>query len=276
MLHSVSELEESIYYVKKNILRMAYECQKSSHIGGSLSMADMLTVLYKEYLRFDVNRLDWEDRDRFILSKGHCVLAYYAVLRECQILSDNELALFQKNGSLFGTHPTMNIQYGIESSNGSLGQGISMAVGIAKAGKIKGKNYHIYTLVGNGECNEGSVWEAAMLAAQWKLDNLTVILDNNHMQSDGDSEAIISTSEMKQKWDAFGFHTQVIDGHDVPEICHALEIETSDRPKVIIGNTVKGYGVSFMENNNEWHHNRLTQKLYEQACAELEENRNGF
>lgn len=276
MLHSVNELEQSIGRVKKTILRMAFECQKNSHIGGSLSMADMLTVLYKEYLNYDRNNLEWEGRDRFILSKGHCVLAYYAVLRECQILSDDVLASFQKNGSLLGTHPTMNMQYGIESSNGSLGQGISMAVGIAKAAKIKGEHYHVYTLVGNGECNEGSVWEAAMLAVQWELDNLTVILDNNHMQSDGDSEGIISASGMDRKWDAFGFDTRVIDGHDVSQICAVFEEKSQNRPKIVIGETVKGHGISFMENNYEWHHNRLTQRLYEQACVELEEGRHGF
>ncbi len=276
MACSVSELEQSIYRVKKSILQTAYECQKSAHIGGALSMADILTVLYKGYLRFDRDNTRWEDRDRFILSKGHCVLAYYAVLRECGILSDDMLAQFQKNGSSLGAHPTMNLEYGIESSNGSLGQGVSMAVGIAKAGKIKNEAYRVYTLIGNGECNEGSVWEAAMLADQWTLDHLTIILDNNGMQSDGASEEIISASGMAQKWAAFGFDVREIDGHNVPEICRAFEEKTQGKPKIVIANTVKGHGISFMENNNEWHHNRLTKKTYEQACMELEESQRGL
>ncbi len=264
-----SYLEETVVNVKKRILYMSNACGQRTHLGGSLSMAELLTVLYKEVMHYDPKNPSWEGRDRFILSKGHCVLAYYAVLAECGFIGEKDLATFQQDGTLLGAHPIMNMEFGIESSNGSLGQGISMAVGLAKAAKIKRESHRIYVLIGNGESNEGAVWEAAMLAAQWKLDNLTVIMDNNHMQSDGDSQNIISSNEMQEKWKSFGFQTVEVDGHNVGAICDAFRIDPQEKPKIIIGNTVKGHGISFMENNNEWHHNRMTDKLYAEALKEL-------
>lgn len=257
--------------IRKRILKMAYECGKSAHLGGSLSMVELLTVLYRDVMKYRFDNPRWEDRDRFVLSKGHCVLALYAALTECGVIGEEEARTFLQNGSRLGSHPVMDLDIGIESSAGSLGQGISMAVGLAKAAKLKGRNYKVYVLIGNGECNEGSVWEAAMLAAQWKLDNLTVILDNNGLQSDGKSADIIELSHIKERFEAFGFHAASVDGHDEGEILNAFNTEIKQKPRIIIGNTVKGKGVPIMENNNEWHHNRLISEAYEKALAELEE-----
>lgn len=270
MNQMIEELNLSVSNVKKRILNMAYNCERSTHIGGSLSMADMLTVLYMKILNYKSDDPNWEERDRFILSKGHCVMALYSVLMEKKIIAENILDTFQQNGTELGAHPVMNISLGIESSNGSLGQGISMAVGIAKAAKLQGKEYKTYVMIGNGESNEGSVWEAAMLASHWKLDNLTVILDNNKLQSDGLSEDVLDMGDVAQKWKSFGFSVEEINGHDTKEIYEAFQKKVKNQPKIIIGNTIKGNGISFMKNNNEWHHNRLTKQNWELGLAELE------
>ena len=256
--------------VRKRILEVANKCQRNAHIGGSLSMVELLTVLYRDILNYNINNPLWDERDRFVLSKGHCVLALYAVLTELGVISEEEISTYLQDGSDFSSHPVMNIGHGIESSNGSLGQGISMAVGLAKAAKIKDMNHKIYVLMGNGECNEGSVWEAAMLASQWKLDNLTVIIDYNGLQSDGKSDRIINLSNISDRFREFGFTTYDIDGHNEEEILHAYKAESYKRPKAVIARTIKGKGVSFMENNNEWHHNRLIDASYKQALMELE------
>lgn len=264
------ELKLLTYRVKQRILDMAHDCGSSAHLGGSLSMVELLSVLYGNVMKYEPGNMKAITRDRFILSKGHCVLAFYSVLAEVGILGKDILNTFQQNGSLLSTHPVMNLELGIESSNGSLGQGLSMAVGIAKAGKVRKLDYNVYVMLGNGECNEGVVWEAAMTATQWHLDNLTVIVDNNKMQSDGNSKQIIDLDEMETKWKSFGFVVENIDGHDIEQILNAFATSHTDRPKIIIGNTKKGNGISFMENNPEWHHNRLTDLLYQQACTELE------
>lgn len=256
--------------VRKRIFKMAYECGGSVHMGGILSIVELLTVLYRDVLKYDFSNPYWEDRDRFILSKGHNVLTLFAILTECGLITEEEAASYMQDGSRFGSHPVMDMEHGIESSNGSLGQGISMAVGIAKAAKIKGKSYEVYTLIGDGESNEGSVWEAIMLAATWKLDNLTVILDYNKFQGDGDCSDIVDIfGNISERFEAFGFKAIEVDGHDEDAIRKAYEAPHDGKPKVIIGNTVKGKGISFMEGTNEWHHNRLTEKLFNQAMEEL-------
>ena len=256
--------------VRKRILEIANKCQRNAHIGGSLSMVELLTVLYRDILNYNINDPLWDERDRFVLSKGHCVLALEAVLTELGFISEEEMSTYLQDGSDFGSHPVMSIEHGIESSNGSLGQGISMAVGLAKAAKIKGMSHKIYVLMGNGECNEGSVWEAAMLASQWELDNLTVIIDYNGLQSDGESNRIINLSNISDKFSTFGFTTYEIDGHNEEQILNAYKAASDKSPKAVIAHTIKGKGVSFMENNNEWHHNRLIDALYKQALMELE------
>lgn len=268
-------MELSSNNVRKRILSMANACKRNAHIGGSLSMVEVLTVLYRDIINYDFKNTKYEERDRFILSKGHCVLALYAMLAECGVISDEVVSSFLQDESWLGSHPVMNLDLGIESSNGSLGQGISMACGIALAAKKKNKNYHSYVLVGNGECNEGSVWEAVMFASHTKLDNLTVILDNNNLQSDGRSSDIINSCNISERFGSFGFKVCDIDGHDEMQIKSAFECNSEGKPKVLVANTVKGKGVSFMENKNEWHHNRLTDELYEQAIKEVEEARYG-
>lgn len=276
MLGDYLNAQRMLFNIKKRMLDMAFQCNMSTHLSGALSMVDILAVLYRDFLRFDANDPLYEGRDRFILSKGHCVMAYYAILAEVGMIAEEELQTFQKDGSRLGAHPTMDMDIGIESSNGSLGQGISMAVGIAKAVRLKGEPVCVYTLLGNGECNEGSVWEAAMLAGQWGLSNLTVIVDHNKLQSDGESDRIISLANMAERWAVNGFYTVEINGHELSEIYGAFEADSKGKPKAIIAHTIKGHGVSFMENDPDWHHNRLSKKLYEDACRELEEQYGDF
>lgn len=262
-------MELSSNNVRKRVLKMANECKRNTHLGGALSIVELLTVLYRDVMNYDFNNPSWEDRDRFILSKGHCALTLDAIMVEAGVISEEDSKTYLQDGSAYGAHPVQNISHGIEASSGSLGQGISMAVGLAKAAKIKGKNHKIYTLVGNGECNEGSVWEAAMLAAQWKLDNLTVILDDNKLQGDGYGSDIIDLSNVDERFRTFGFNVFVVDGHNEEEIKKAFDAASEGKPKIIVANTIKGKGASFIEDNNAWHHNRLTDEMYKSAMEEL-------
>lgn len=236
-------------------------------------MADILSVLYDESVS-NLSRKGLSDdcRDRFILSKGHSALALYATLFEYGVISEEVFNTFQNDGSYLVTHPVMHKEYGIESSSGSLGQGISFATGLALNAKKKNKTYHTYVLCGNGECNEGSVWEACMSIINFNLTNLTLIIDNNKMQSDGVSENIMNVSTRYSAMiAALGFNVIDVDGHNVNELSSAFaSAKKSEKPVVIMANTIKGKGVSFMENSPDWHHNRLTQTLYEQAIKELD------
>lgn len=264
----MSDLDLRILESKKRILRIAYECQKSVHLGGAMSILDVLSVLYAKHLRYRPKEPQWELRDRFILSKGHCAVALYAVLVECGII--DEMDSFMSNDSALCVHPVMNVGLGIEASSGSLGQGVGLAVGIAKAAKIKQQDFHIYTLIGDGESNEGSVWEVAMFAAHHKLDNLTIIIDKNNYQSDGFSPNVLDMGDMARKWDGFGFDVEVINGHNVEQIDKALSKKPKPHtPRAIISESIKGKGIPFMENKAEWHHNRLTKQFYEEALKAL-------
>ncbi len=267
------ELEKLALAIRKRIIKMAYECNSNVHLGGALSMVDILAVLYGGVLRGIGN--PYEERDKFILSKGHGALALFATLGELGFISDERLQTYLADGSNLCAHPVMEPEIGIESSNGSLGQGISMAVGMALSAKRKKRDYQVYTIIGNGESNEGLVWEALASASQFKLDNLTVILDDNKFQNDGASDKVMSCPNYKERLQAFGFHVEEINGHNIPEICDALKSVHADAPRAVVANTIKGYGISFMENHNSWHHNRLTQKNYEQAMKELEEQKYG-
>lgn len=255
--------------VRKRILEMAYQCGRNVHIGGSLSMVEILTVLYRDVMRLNVDDMEWEERDRFFLSKGHCVLALYAILAELGALSEEDVSTYMRDGSLFGSHPVMDVKKGIECSSGSLGQGISMAVGAAKAAKLQNKKYHVYTLVGNGECNEGSVWESFLLAGQWRLDNLTILIDHNQLQSDGESEGILDLRNLSERLDGFGLKVLEADGHKEASLLEAFRESSDGGSKVIICNTIKGKGISFMESNNAWHHNRVIQETFDQAMREI-------
>ncbi len=256
--------------MRHRILQISYTCNLSTHLGGGLSMVEIMASLYGRVLKYDRRNPRLPDRDRFILSKGHGVLGYFSALRCSGIIDEAVFNSFQTNQSDLIAHPVMNLDLGIESSNGSLGQGLSMGVGIAYAAKKKNCNYGVYVYMGDGECNEGSVWEAVMSASQLKLDNLVAVVDYNKLESDGDARQIVDLADLAAKFRSFGWDVRDVDGHDIPQLVEAFEASVVPGcPRVLVAHTVKGKGVSFMENNNEWHHNRLTKAFYEQALAEL-------
>ena len=270
----IKTLKQHASNIRKRCLDMAFNCGGSAHLGGGLSHVEAMTVLYGDVMNTINRALPYEQMDKFILSKGHGVLGFYAALAEFGIV-DKQLLMdtFMQNGSDFIAHPVMKPELGIESSSGSLGQGISMAVGLALAAKKKGYTYQTYVLCGNGESNEGSVWEACMSAVNYRLDNFTLFLDNNHMQSDGQSLEVMNISDKYTGMlKALGFQVSEIDGNNMQQVYNAFHTPNEEgKPKAIVGNTIKGKGISFMENNNEWHHNRLTKERYEDAIKELEE-----
>jgi transketolase len=267
----IRKTQEMARFMRRRILEISHRCNLSAHLGGGLSMVEIMAALYGGILRFDPKNPRWAGRDRFILSKGHGVLGFYAALLAAGILDEERFATFQTNETDLIAHPVMNLDLGIESSNGSLGHGLSMAIGIALAARRQGQAFHAYVLMGDGECNEGSVWEAVMSAAQLGLRNLTAIVDYNRMQSDGESGRIIELGDLAAKFRCFGWNVSDIDGHDLSEIAKAFDEKFDrDAPKVIVARTIKGKGVSFMENNNEWHHNRLTKSNLDIALEEVE------
>jgi len=266
------EIKNFSYQVRKNILEMAFEAGSSSaHIGGALSIVEIISSLFSYKMRIDKTDPNWEDRDRFILSKGHACLAYYAALCEIGYISKSELKTFEKNETNLLGHPVINRKMGIDFSNGSLGMGLSLGIGVALAAKKRKKNFNVYVILGDGECNEGSVWEAAMAAPHFELDNLTIIIDKNNFQQTGSNNEIMKTENMKNKWDSFGWNTTEVDGHDIKSFCGCLDDSNNQKPKAIIANTIKGKGFSFSENNNEWHHSVLSKSNYDKALKELEE-----
>ena len=244
---------------------------KCGHPGGSMSAADMFTYLYCKELNVDPKNPKWEDRDRFVLSKGHTAPGLYAALALNGFFPVEDLLTLRKVGSYLQGHPNMNSVPGVDMSTGSLGQGISAACGMALAAKVQGKTNRVYTLLGDGEIQEGQVWEAWMLASHYHLDNLCVIVDNNGLQIDGDVAKVMSPYPIVDKLEAFGFHVTAIDGHDFEQIEAALnEAKTiKGRPSAIVMKTVKGKDVSFMENQASWHGVAPNQAQYEQAMAEL-------
>lgn len=257
--------------IRKKIIDTAHYCGESSHIGGSLSMVDVLSVLYGSVIRLNPENIADPNRDIFILSKGHCVLGYYSVLNHFGFLSDDVFKSFQKNGSHLIAHPVKNLELGIESSNGSLGQGLSFGIGIALGMRLdEMHSRRVYVLMGDGECNEGSVWEAAASASEFKVNNLIAIIDINSLRNDGKNTTYISQIDYKNIWTAFGWNVIDIDGHDYSMIVDAFESSklSIDKPTVILARTIKGKGVTFMEGNNDWHHNRITSKIYDQIIEE--------
>lgn len=265
-------IREMSHRMRRKILDISHACNQSAHLGGGLSMVELMATLYGAVLRYDPSDPHWVGRDRFILSKGHGVLGYFAALWAAGIISDDEFATYKQNESHLIAHPVMNLDLGIESSNGSLGQGLSMAVGLALAARAQQRDHRVYVYLGDGECNEGSIWEAAMAAAHYKLDNLTAILDHNGLQSDGAAATVMAAGDFVAKWEAFGWQAISVDGHDVEAIHSAFcTPATGERPKILVAKTVKGKGVPFMENNNDWHHNRLSKAAYERALQEMGE-----
>ena len=267
----IENIKKFALNIRKNILEMAVSAGASSaHFGGALSITEIVSILFAYQMKIDKKNPNWEDRDRFILSKGHACLAYYAALCEIGYISKEELKTFEKNNSNLLGHPVINKKLGIDFSNGSLGMGLSLGIGVALSAKKKKKKFNVYVIVGDGECNEGSVWEAAMAAPNFKLNNLYAIIDKNNFQQTGSNKDIMSVESLKDKWSSFGWHTTELDGHNIQELYNFFNTCSSiDKPKAIIANTIKGKGFSFSENNNDWHHSVLTKSLYDKAVKEL-------
>lgn len=273
-LEHINTIKKHANNMRKTALKMAYSCGKSAHLGGGLSEIDAMAVLYGNVMNCTDNNADYYHKDKFILSKGHGVLGLYAALFEYGIIPESLLDTFMEDGSDLIAHPVLNPKWGIESSSGSLGQGISLAVGLALSAKKKAYSYNTYVLCGNGECNEGSVWEACMSAVSFRLDNFTLYIDNNNMQSDGLSSEIMNVSDRYSGMlDKLGFQVIEVDGNNIEQLIEAFCVShIIERPKAIIGHTIKGKGISFMEANNAWHHNRLTKEQFDAAMIELESN----
>ena len=254
--------------VRKNILKASLEAgSANAHIGGALSSVEILATLYSEFISFPEKK-NWHDRDRFILSKGHACLVLYSILLEKKLITKREFLSFEKNNSILPGHPVMNKFKGIEFSNGSLGLGLSLGIGTAVALKKKQKSNKVYVLIGDGECNEGSVWEAALLAPNLQLNNLTCIIDKNNFQQTGLNKEILDIDDLASKWRSFNWHVEEVSGHEINELIEAFKVAT-DKPKLIVAKTIKGKGLVFAENNNEWHHKILTKKLYDEAIRHL-------
>ena len=256
--------------IRKDIVDIVYNAQ-SGHPGGSLSCADILTVLFFRQMRIREKQPKWEDRDRFVLSKGHCSPALYATLARRGFFDLDDLKTFRKTESHLEGHPNMNYVKGVDMSTGSLGQGISVACGMALAGKIDKKDYRVYSIIGDGEIEEGQVWEALMSAAHYKLDNLTIFLDNNGLQIDGKIDEVMSPNPIDEKFKAFGLNVINIDGNDIEQIDDAINKAKSikGRPTVIVAKTTKGKGVSFMENQVGWHGKAPNEEQRDIAISEL-------
>ena len=257
--------------IRRHIIDMTYSTGNiGAHLGGSLSIVELLACLYSGNIRYHAQDPNWEGRDRVILSKGHAALALYPALFEAGIIDESELHTFKQDGSLLGGHPSLNGLPGIEFASGSLGQGLSLGVGTCLALLRKGnKESRTFVFLGDGECDEGSVWEAVASASHYKLNNLVAVVDMNAIQYDGYTRDVLNMSPAEDKWSAFGWDVLSIDGHNVQEVLDAYE-HRGDRPLVILAYTVKGKGISFMENNWKYHNANLTKDLYEQAIGELE------
>ena len=264
------ELQRMANKLRLHVVEMTYAAN-SGHPGGSLSAADIISALYFKVMRHDPKNPNWKDRDRFILSKGHVAPVLYAALAESGYFPVEDLITLRQLGSKLQGHPVRGKVPGVEMSTGSLGQGLSMSCGIALAGKMDGKDYKVYCMLGDGELQSGQNWEAAMFAANYKLNNLIAIVDRNRLQICGDTEEVMSLEPLVDKWMAFGWDVIETDGHDIDKVVAAFEEAKADRdsPVVIIFNTVKGKGVSFMENNPGFHGKACNATEYKQAVEEL-------
>ena len=269
-IEDIKELEKKAKQVRRGIIEAVYSNQ-SGHPGGSLSVADIMTVLYFNEMNINPENPNWEDRDRLVLSKGHCAPALYSCLANRGYFDVEELKTFRNINSRLQGHPDKNKVPGVDMTTGSLGQGLSAANGMAIAGKIDNKSYRVYCILGDGEIEEGQVWEAAMAANKYKLDNLCVIIDNNNLQIDGTIEEVMSSYPIDEKFRSFGFEIIKIDGHNIDEILKAFEVARNikGKPTCIIAKTIKGKGISFMENQVGWHGKAPNEEQYKQAMEEL-------
>jgi len=267
---SVPDLEQMAKQLRRHVITMIATAG-SGHPGGSLSAADIVTALYFKVMRHDPKNLQWPDRDRFVLSKGHAAPILYAALAECGYFPVEELSTLRKLGSRLQGHTDRTLTPGVEMSAGSLGQGLSFGIGMALAGRLDKRDYHVYVLLGDGECEEGQVWEAAMFAPHFQMDNLTAIVDHNGIQLDGRCCDIMGIEPLTDKWRAFNWHVIEIDGHDMKQVLQALKKARGikGKPTAIIAHTVKGKGVSFMEGNVDFHGKAPNTQETEIALKEL-------
>lgn len=269
---NIAALKKTANELRRNIITMIYEAQ-SGHPGGSLSIADFITACYWHAMNVDPANPRWSERDRFVLSKGHTCPAQYAALAMKGFFDMSVLSTLRKEGSILQGHPDMKKCPGIDISTGSLGQGFACAVGMALAAKLDGKKYRVFCAIGDGECNEGEIWEAAGTAYKYKLDNVIAFVDWNNLQLDGTCEEIMPPIDLAKKFEAFGFEVWRIDGNDMEQVVRALDeamAANNGLPKCIIGKTVKGKGISYMENQCSWHGTAPNEEQYRQAMAELD------
>tara|TARA_B100000989_G_scaffold297985_1_gene285562 strand:- start:593 stop:1411 length:819 start_codon:yes stop_codon:yes gene_type:complete len=268
-MSNIKDLEQLSLKIRKHAVNMT-NAGKSSHIASVLSMTDIVAVLYGSVMSYKSNEPKWVDRDRFILSKGHAGAGIYAVLAECGFMSIDKLKTHYQDGSDLSGHVSHKGIPGVELSTGSLGHGLSVSAGMALAAKIDNRNNNVYVLMSDGECDEGSVWEAALFAQHHKLDNLVAIIDRNKYQSIYSTEDTLSLEPFVDKWQSFGWNVVNTDGHNHQELLDAFNSKISNKPLCIIAETIKGKGVSFMENNILWHYRSPQGKEYDAAIAELE------
>ncbi|HUV57070.1 MAG TPA: transketolase [Dehalococcoidales bacterium] len=268
---SVAEMESVAKRIRRHIISMIGKAG-SGHPGGSLSAVEIVTSLYFKVLRYKPSDPGWSDRDRFILSKGHAAPVLYATLAECGYFPVDELTTLRQLDSRLQGHTDRTLTPGVEMSAGALGQGLSFAVGVALAGRLNAQDYRVYVLLGDGECDEGQIWEAAMASAHFKVDNLVAIVDNNGLQIDGWNRDVMNLDPFNKKWQAFGWHVIEVDGHDFAQLIAAFEQAkpVKGQPTVIIAHTIKGKGVSFMENNPDFHGKAPSAEEVKIALKELE------
>ena len=270
---SVKDLQKQCIELKKKVISMIHKAQ-SGHPGGSLSAADFVTALYFREMNLDPENPRWEDRDRFVLSKGHVCPIQYAALAARGYFDEAVLDTLRREGSILQGHPDMKKCPGIDISTGSLGQGFACGVGMGIAAKADKKDYRVFVVLGDGECQEGEIWEAAQTANKYQLDNLVVFVDNNNLQLDGTTDEVMPNINLGKKFEAFGFETFDVDGHNMEEILAVLDkarVSKNGKPKCIFAHTVKGKGVSFMENQCGWHGVAPNDEQYAQAMKELDE-----
>ncbi len=272
-MNEIFELEQKAIKIRMSLLQMI-KAGKTGHTGGSLSSVDILVALFYHTMNFNPENQKEQDRDRFVLSKGHCVEAYYSVLADCGFFAQDELLKFSQYQSRLIGHPNIKVP-GVEMNTGALGHGLSIAGGMALAGKMDHLDYTVYALMGDGEQAEGSIWEASMAAAHHKLDNLVGIIDRNYLQISGNTEDVMALDDLAAKWQAFGWQVDVVDGNDIGKLVSLFDQlpKNSGKPQLVIANTTKGRGVSFMENNAKWHHGVPSDDEFNQAMQELENNR---
>ncbi len=265
------ELEKQAHELRKLCLDTTYWAG-SAHIGGGMSVMDMLTILYYKYMKYDVANPQWEDRDRFILSKGHAGVALASLVCHVGFDDKEKLKTFNLSNSTMGIHLDSNKVKGVDASTGSLGHGLSIALGTALAAKVLGKDYKTFCILGDGECDEGSNWEAGMAAAHFKADNLISFVDRNKCMIDGRTEDVMKLEPLADKWRSFGFIVKEVDGHDFVALSEAIDfaLENKGAPVMIIADTIKGCGVDYMEDDYKWHYGALNEEKYAQAKESLE------